>query len=220
MVRAVVFDLWGTLITWPEDASRGLRSRWAARLGVTPKRLDELWYAAGAYEERESGPLRPVLESMAGQLGNDAIVDELLAWRLDFARSALAPPAATVDALVELRRRGLRLGLVSNCTEDIAVVWPETALAPLFHAAVFSARVGCLKPDARIYRLACESLAVDPSECLFVGDGANDELPGAERVGMTPVLIHPAGEHPHWDGLNDWRGRRITSIPQVLELVP
>jgi putative hydrolase of the HAD superfamily len=219
MGLAVVFDLWGTLVHWPEDDSRRLRARWAARLGVTPERLDELWYGAGAYEERESGPLRPVLQAMAAQLGDEGIVDELLAWRLDFARSALTVSRSIVETLDELRGRGYRLGLVSNCTEDVAIVWSATQLAPRFDAAVFSARAGCLKPDPRIYGLVCRSLDAEPAECLFVGDGANDELLGAERIGMTPVLIHGEGEEPRWEGLADWPGRRVTSISQVLELV-
>jgi FMN phosphatase YigB (HAD superfamily) len=61
---------------------------------------------------------------------------------------------------------------------------------------------------------------VDPSQCLFVGDGANDELRGARDVGMTPVLIHRDGHDPFWEDLRDWDGPRITSIPQVLELAP
>jgi hypothetical protein len=36
---------------------------------------------------------------------------------------------------------------------------------------------------------------------------------------MTPVLIHPPGERPRWEGLEDWSGPRVTSIPQVLDLV-
>jgi putative hydrolase of the HAD superfamily len=54
------------------------------------------------------------------------------------------------------------------------------------------------KPDPRIYRLACEELGVEPEEAMFVGDGANDELAGAERVGMRSVLIHRDGEAPSW----------------------
>ena len=37
---------------------------------------------------------------------------------------------------------------------------------------------------------------------------------------MTPVLIHPEGEDPLWENLRDWDGLRVTSIPQVLELLP
>jgi hypothetical protein len=36
---------------------------------------------------------------------------------------------------------------------------------------------------------------------------------------MTPVLVHPPDEDPPWDGLAEWRGLRVTAIPQVLELV-
>ena len=50
----------------------------------------------------------------------------------------------------------------------------------------------------------------------FVGDGANDELAGAERVGMRAVLIHRDGDEPQWDEVRDWQGPRITTIPQVL----
>lgn len=218
-VRAVVFDLWGTLVRWPSDDSALLRERWAERLGISAERLDALWFAAGAYVERETGPLLPFLHSVREAAGSDLDVEEFLEWRVDFARNALVADGETVEALEELRRRRVRLGLVSNCTEDVAIVWPQTALAPLFDAAVFSATAGLMKPDRRIYERACTELGVEPSDCLFVGDGANDELPGARRVGMTPVLIHAEGEHPVWEDLRDWQGARITSIPQVLDLV-
>jgi putative hydrolase of the HAD superfamily len=76
-----------------------------------------------------------------------------------------------------------------------------------------------MKPARQIYERACAELGVEPAECLFVGDGANDELRGAQDVGMRPVLIHREGEEPHWENLREWNGLRITSIPQVLELV-
>jgi hypothetical protein len=36
---------------------------------------------------------------------------------------------------------------------------------------------------------------------------------------MTPVLVCPAGEEPRWNGLREWTGLRIASIPQVLDLL-
>jgi putative hydrolase of the HAD superfamily len=217
--RAVVFDLWETLVSWPVEESRLLRERSASHFGITPERFDELWYEDGAYERRESGPLRAAFEAIAALVGGSSDLDELVTWRVDLARRTVVPSPTVVDALMELRRRGYRLALISNCTEEVPIVWPETELAPLFDAAVFSSVAGCMKPDPRIYALATGALGVDAADCLFVGDGANDELGGAERVGMTPVLIHRAGEDPAWDGLRDWAGMRITSIPEVLELV-
>ena len=55
---------------------------------------------------------------------------------------------------------------------------------------------------------------------MFVGDGANDELEGARRVGMEAILIHRDGEEPPWPGLQDWDGPRVTSIPAVLDVLP
>ena len=98
-------------------------------------------------------------------------------------------------------------------------MWAETAFAGLFDAEVFSATCGHMKPDPEIFLLAAELLDVDPRECLYLGDGANDELAGAARVGMRSVLIHRAGEEPHWREVREWAGPRITSIPEVLELL-
>ena len=43
------------------------------------------------------------------------------------------------------------------------------------------------KPDSCIYEEAARRLGVTPSECLFVGDGGSDELPGAKAAGMTAI---------------------------------
>jgi putative hydrolase of the HAD superfamily len=217
--RAVVFDLWQTLVRWPEEESREVRRRWSESLGIPAERVDELWNNADFYRRRESGPIRTALEELRDFLGADADLDDVLEWRLEVTRRALVPDEGVPETLAELRRRGIPTAIISNCTEEVALVWDETPFAGLADAAVFSATAGCVKPEARIYELACGELGVVPSVCLFVGDGANDELGGAERVGMTPVLIHPPGEEPPWDGLASWDGLRITSIAQVLDLV-
>ena len=186
---------------------------------MSPQKRCALWNEAGAYERRECGPLLPFLHSIREAAGSDVDVGEFLEWRVDLARTALVADRETIEALDELRLRGYHIGLASNSTEDVAIVWPETLLAPLFDAAVFSATAGVMKPDRRIYELACTELGVEPTDCLFVGDGTNDELAGAHRVGMTPVLIHGEGEEPMWKDARGWRGSRITSIAQVLELL-
>lgn len=219
MVRAVVFDLWQTLAVWPDDESHDLRRRWSDRLGITVEQLDDHWYGAERYRQRETGPIADAVEALHRAIGTDVEVGEVLAWRLELTRGSLVPAAGVLSTLGELRRRGLATGLVSNCTEEVALVWDETPFARAIDTAVFSATAGCMKPDREIYELVCASLDVQPSDCLFVGDGANDELGGAERAGMTPVLLLPPGEDPRWDGLAEWPGLRIGAIPEVLGLV-
>jgi putative hydrolase of the HAD superfamily len=197
-----VFDLWETLADWPVDRTSELFDRLNAQLGGVD------W--AETYVERMTTPL----ESYYRSLGADpALAGELATARTAFTREILAPREGVVETLDALRRRGLALGLISVCSEDVCLVWDETDFAGHFDATVFSAACGLMKPDPRIYLRVCADLGVEPEECLYVGDGANDELAGARRVGMRPVLIHRAGENPDWDG------PRITSIPDVLDLV-
>ena len=220
MVRAVVFDLWQTLVPWPGEESARLRQTWANRLGISTEQLEGHWYGdLDAYRRRESGPLAPALAAMCDAFGSDAPIEELFADRLAVTRRALLPAPDVERTLLALKARGYPIGLVSNCTEEVAVAWPDSPLAPLVDHPIFSATAGTWKPDARIYELACDALSVQPSESLFVGDGANDELAGAAAVGMTAVLYADGGV-ARWDGLDGWTGARITAIPDVLDLVP
>jgi len=114
-------------------------------------------------------------------------------------------------------RRGQKLGLITVCSQEVADVWDETPFAGLFDSTVFSSSVGLSKPDAEIYERASEELGVEPSDCLFVGDGANDELPGAERVGTTAVQLRAPGEALTPDG-EAWPGASIERLSEVLEL--
>ncbi|HEU5263879.1 MAG TPA: HAD-IA family hydrolase [Gaiellaceae bacterium] len=219
MYRAVVFDLWQTLVTPPEEVFREFRRRWSEMLSVSPQRLDELWLGADTYRRRETRPIRTVIAELVQELGVVQDLDELVAGRLELMRRALVPDRDVVRTLTELRQRRTSTALISNSTEDVALVWGETLFEGLFDAAVFSATAGYMKPDPEIYELALRMLQLDASACLFVGDGANDELEGARRVGMTPVLFDPDGSLPVRNGVQDWVGLRITAIPQVLDLV-
>ena len=219
MVRAVVFDLWHTLAMWPEEKSVTLRRHWAESLGATPSRIDEIWRESDFYRLRETGPIATAITALGRRLGVEPDLESILADRLELTRSALVPVEGALSTLVELRRRGVATALISNCTEDVVLAWEQSPFAGLFDAEVFSATAGYMKPERRIYELALGELGLGGADCLFVGDGANDELTGASDVGMTPVLVCPDGDEPLWEGVRDWSGLRVTSIPQVLALV-
>jgi putative hydrolase of the HAD superfamily len=210
-IRAVIFDLWDTLIDFDPAIGRAFQDRVAERLGRDPDELATLWLEGRA--RRESGPLRDYLLELGAE--EDA-AEELAALRLESTRPLLKPRPGALDTLAQLRRRGYLLGLITVCSEDVEQLWEETPFAGMFDATVFSCSAGMRKPDARIYQLALDQLGIDPGEAIFVGDGANDELAGAERVGMRAVLIHREGDEPQWDEVRDWQGPRITTIPQVL----
>ena len=206
----MIFDLWETLIDWDSEAAAVMTERIDALVGPG---FRERWYAA---PNRYTAPVRSVLSDIG--IPGDRI-DDVCAIRLEYVRGRLAPRAGAVETLQRLREHGYLVGLITVCSEDVETLWPDSAFAGLFDAEVFSSRVGISKPDPRIYLHCCELLGIEPNEAVFVGDGANDELAGARRVGMEAILIHRPGEEPLWPGLDEWDGPRVTSIPDVLEVL-
>lgn len=206
-LRAVVFDLWGTLVDASAEEFLALRRRIAARAGIEEAQFEALW--AETYQLRETGPILPALRAVG--LPDEAL-DEVLTWRREVMRRCLVPRDGALELLAELRGRRLRVGLISMCTEEVADLWPETSLAPFVEEPVFSCEAGLAKPDPRIYEVACERLGIAAEEALYVGDGANDELAGAERAGMRAILLDGSSQHGA-----DWEGERIA---ELLDLVP
>jgi putative hydrolase of the HAD superfamily len=211
---AVVFDLWDTLVRFDPVKSREFSDFVAVRLGRDPDEFEPVWMEGRPI--RDTGPMADYLRSL--QAGED-VIREVLESRHEWARSALVPEPGVVQTLAELRRRGLKVGLLSVCSDDVPAVWADTRLHGLFDAEVFSCDVGMRKPDPRIYELTCERLGVEPADAIFVGDGANDELAGAERAGLRAVLICPDGREPFWPDARAWAGDRIATIPEILERV-
>jgi putative hydrolase of the HAD superfamily len=210
---AVIFDLWETLVDWPTDEARELTRRIAAHTGLDDDAFVQRWHET--YSQRETGPLAAAYRALG--VPEEHVANHVAA-RHELARRALVPRDGVLETLAELRGRGLELGLISVCSEEVPAAWPQSALARQFDATTFSAECGVMKPDAEIYLSTARALGVEPRRCLYVGDGANDELRGAREVGMTPVLMLPEGREPWWEEVRDWDGLRIGSIPEVLEL--
>jgi putative hydrolase of the HAD superfamily len=213
--RAVIFDLWQTLVPWPAEGASRMYDGLAEHFGAEPERFRELWL--GGRRERELGPIEPHLRSLAAELGFEGDVSAAATLRRDWTLEHFVPRPDAVPTLEELKRRGHLLGMISACSQEVPDLWEQTPFGGLFDATVFSCSVGVSKPDPRIYELACEELGVEPADCLFVGDGANDELPGAERAGMTAVQLRAPGE-PLTDEGERWDGPYVETLADVLEL--
>lgn len=95
------------------------------------------------------------------------------------------------EVLLELRRRGLKVGLVSNgYEEEIAFVVENAGL----EKAAFDIIVGVdttkkIKPDPGIFNYAVHKLEVKPEDTMFVGDSVEVDYKGAENAGMHAMLI-------------------------------
>ena len=215
--RAVIFDLFQTLVPWDAEESRRFSDQVATTAGVEPERYWEAWLSGHHLPNRNTGPMTEHLQALFAELGVEPELEEVLAMRRERAKRTLVPWPDALPTLEELRRRGHLLGMISVCTEDVPQVWDEAPLGRMFDTTVFSCDVGVAKPDRRIYEIACERLEVEPRDCLFVGDGANEELPGAERVGMTAIQLRVPGQPLTPEG-ETWTGPWVEHLGDVLEL--
>ena len=145
-------------------------------------------------------------------------MERAAAVRLKYIRRSLIPRDGVLETLSRLRDAGIKTGLISNCNSDTSDLWSSTPFADRFDAVHLSCDVRIRKPEPGIYTLACVRLGVDPSDCLFIGDGGSGELTGASNVGMDAVLIRAPDDTENGDR-EDWQGTRISSVKEVFELI-
>lgn len=97
----------------------------------------------------------------------------------------------TKDVLMELQRRGLKLGLISTAyEEEIHFFLERTRLEKtIFDIIVGVDAAECMKPHPDVFKYALRKLKVKPEEAMFVGDRVDVDYNGAENVGMYALLI-------------------------------
>lgn len=226
--RAVIFDLYGTLVKQPSmDVRRALLAEMAAAMDIPHGPFVDVW-TEGFWERQVGvyGTEEGHLEHIAWRVGvapDPGRVARAAAVALAFDRASLeATRSDTVDTLRALKDAGLRLALLSNCGVGIPLVWAECSMAPFIDVPVFSSTARLKKPDPRIYHVALQGLDAAPQETLYVADGMDDELTGARNLGIAPILLDSPDED-----LNDprradgmaWTGATIQYLREVLGYV-
>ncbi len=201
MVRAVFFDAGGTLIhtdprTWlpPVLARFGERADWS--------RIKEAVLPAYAYYEDEH--LKATDEEKARRLWHETDrrlleglgvgqAEAIADWLVEhWEQPGLWPRTpGTPEVLEELKKRGLRLAVVSNWDVLLPRVLASMGLLPYFDAVFASAALGVKKPDPAIYAHALKALGVEPEEVLFVGDRPDADVEVPRQLGMQALLVDP-----------------------------
>jgi putative hydrolase of the HAD superfamily len=226
--KAVVFDLYGTLVgTFSSSAHDLVLNKMANILGVENKAFAKLFDYDMRYA-REMGQFSTTgenIKSICTMLGvNPGIADleKAAECRLEFTERSLLPRNDAIQTIHQIKSKGYAIGLISDCSPEVPILWPKTPFATLVHKAVFSCEVKIKKPDPRIYQLLCEQLEVEPGECLYVGDGDSSELEGALEVGMDPVLVRVPGEGDYdrdRPSANLWNGKKVSGLSDILQYV-
>jgi putative hydrolase of the HAD superfamily len=224
-IETIVFDLFGTLVNHFPSSVGQMHHEMVAVLKVPYEEFNPRWNQTtemrviGAFETVEDS-IQWVLDTMNAHARAEQIRNAV-ALRMRYIKEALRPKADAISTLKELGRRGYRLGLLSNCSLEIPLLWPETDFADAIDTPIFSCLVRLKKPDKRIYHLACERLGTKPESCLYIADGEDYELAAAASAGLQPVLIRSSSAESqsklHREA-REWRGAAISDLREVLAL--
>lgn len=91
------------------------------------------------------------------------------------------------ETLVELQKRRMRTGIVSNFDHRLRGLLESLRLRPLLDVVVLPCDAGAAKPDSRIFELALRRIGVPAEEALYVGDDPKEDLEGARAAGLAAV---------------------------------
>ncbi len=228
MVRAVLFDLFGTVIAY-DQVEEGTYQAWAGvhrvaqRLGL---QMDYEPFAAEWQRQFESrlapeddrdasvfvGKIMRLFRSLGlpedREAADEAATACLAAWG-----AHVSVPADAVPTLEALHHR-CRLALVTNFDHPPFVyeIMAQRGLAGRFDAVVVSGELRIDKPDPRIFWHALEAVQVAPEDALMVGDSVSADIEGAHAAGCQAVLIDRLGWHP------EYAGPRIHCLSDLLAL--
>jgi 2-haloalkanoic acid dehalogenase type II len=178
--KAIVFDLLTALLdswsVWDAAAgSRVLGRQWRDR-------YLQLTYGCGAYQ-----PYERLVSRAAADIGLPSAAAAALRANWD----QLTPWPEVPRVLTRLRERGLRLGVVTNCSRELGAR-AAARCGTSFDAIVTAEEVGFYKPRPEPYRAVLAALDVVAGQALFVA-GSSADVPGAAGVGMRVVWHNRLG---------------------------
>ena len=244
-LKGVLFDFDDTLVDW-SGVQLGWREIEAARLSRVK---DYVWQKTRAYwlttdslleaysqDTRAAwsqalvtlrAPHMPnILLNTLKRLGvaTDTLdVDEILrAYDWNVVPGAVVFPDVPPMLLV-LRQAGIKLGIVTNASQPMAMRDAELEAHGLISyfpdCRLSAADAGYLKPDRRIFACALERLGTKPEETIFIGDNPDADIAGALSVGMKAVLrvSQRAAENGTFTSYQP-RLHSLAQLPEILDL--
>ena len=186
MTKAVIFDMFETLVSM-FSGDTYFSEDMAADLKIPIDDFRNAWHSTE--HDRSCGNctieegIRKTLEMLGCYSENSVkLLSDKRRKNLEgiFERT----PVDTIALLQELRRRGIKIGLISNCYSDEADAIRKSSIFPYLDVVLLSYEQGICKPDYEIYKKAMEELGITAEECPYVGDGGSKELFAARDLGM------------------------------------
>jgi len=215
IIEAIIFDRDGVLTDF-DMAKAG------AFFGpILPISLDELGYHWEKQGKKTGFPTSVAEEKIFFRDLWDHLSDEFELVQSKRAQlhkvdslSFLQPFPEVRPVLEGIRRRGLRIGVLSNFSlANLDASLEAAGLLDLIDVACAATVIGFAKPEPRAYLTATKALGVKPENCLFFDD-ETDCVQGGRDVGMQSYLVdRHRPDHAIAEGIV----RDLSAIPTILD---
>jgi len=221
MIKAFLIDLFDTLVYLDERLLINWREEMACSLNIEPGEFKDYWRSLSG--DRFTGKIsstEQMLDLIASHFGvslGEEKRDYLSRLELERLIESAHLYPDTSRTLLEMRSLGYRTALVSNASYNTMPLLEHLNLTPLLDVRIISCQAGVAKPDPVIYGMALSRLGLQKEECLFIGDGACQELDGAHESGIKAVRIVQEPQTSLF-GNSSWCDFTIHSLYEVLSL--
>ena len=189
MVKAVIFDMYETLITH-YACPLYFSEEMAMDAGIPLEVFRKEWRATE--HDRSTGIF--TTDEVISQIlhrhrcYSDEKLSIIMSKRIQTKEECFNHLHPEIILLLKsLKEKSIIIGLISNCFSEEAKVIRESCLYPYFDAVFLSCEEGVEKPDKEIFLRCMSTLNVKPEECIYVGDGGSHELEAARSLGMYPL---------------------------------
>ena len=189
MIKAVIFDMYETLITLFESPFY-FGTQMASDAGIEEEKFQEIWRAAETDRTIGKITLEEILERIlkTNDCYSETKMNLIVKKRIRNREEAFEHLHKDIIPMLKaLKEKGILIGLISNCFSEEAMIIKKSVLYPYFDAVCLSYDEGLQKPNSAIFKRCLEKLNVQAKDCLYVGDGGSNELEAAEMVGMKAM---------------------------------
>ena len=193
MITAVCFDLDGTLLAARPNFQAEILARFMKLVAIPVEKqlsfeTELLSILPKEHVASSADAIRLALNRVKLDVpGNvDIICQQVNSYYADTSQVMIG----VVDLLEYLRIKQIPLVLISNGPADMQLAALKAAkLECFFKIVLISGAVGFRKPDARLFRLACEKLNCEPQTTLMVGDNPVADIQAALEAGLQAIQM-------------------------------
>jgi HAD superfamily hydrolase (TIGR01549 family) len=189
MVKAILFDFWGTLVENGIFPSPVKQARYILHLrmpfkdfiirfekAIMTKPYNDLNETfAAACNEFEVEPQPFIIEKLVGMWNKNELLGK--------------PFLETIEMLDYLKGKKIKLGLISNTTPTITRILEKYDLNKYFDAVMLSYEEGLLKTDPDMFKKLLKKLKLKEKDVIMIGDSLPTDVIGSRNAGIRSILL-------------------------------